>query len=111
MPLQSAQWSNACAPGYWSSEEWQRLNPDALGAKEALFQRFLDSHDAATIQGGFNCLLSPKVQATLGSSPESSIDPETPIEVVDRQTGEVVRSGGYSQWVTARQVQDRRDNK
>jgi N12 class adenine-specific DNA methylase len=58
--------------GVMSAEEWQRLNPDALGAKEALFQRFLDSHTAETIAGGFNRLLSPKVQGVLGSSEETS---------------------------------------
>ena len=54
--------------GVFSAEEWQRINPDALGAREALFQRFLDSHDANTIASGFNRLLSKPVQAVLGSS-------------------------------------------
>jgi len=97
--------------GIISAVEWQRLNPDALGAKEALFQRFLDSHDAKTIASGFNRLLTPKAQAVLGSSEESAISPETPIEVIDTQTGEVVWTGTYAQRTTARRVQDRRDNK
>ena len=61
--------------GIISAVEWQRLNPDALGAKEALFQRFLDSHDAKTIASGFNRLLTPKAQAVLGSSAEQQVDP------------------------------------
>lgn len=55
--------------GVLSAEEWQRLNPDILTPKEALLQRFLDSHDENSIQGGFNRLLSKPVQAALASSP------------------------------------------
>ncbi len=55
--------------GVMSAAEWQRLNPDALTAKESLFQRFLDSWDASNIHQGFSKLLSPGVQSALGSSP------------------------------------------
>ncbi|MCE5310432.1 MAG: zeta toxin family protein [Acidobacteriales bacterium] len=54
--------------GIYSAEEWQRLNPDALTPKAALFQRFLDSHTPETIQSGLNRLLSKPAQTVLASS-------------------------------------------
>jgi hypothetical protein len=41
---------------------------------------------------------------------ESEIDPNTPYEVVDTQTGEIVWKGTYAKRNVARRVVDRRDN-
>jgi hypothetical protein len=48
--------------GVFSAAEWQRLNPDALGAREALFQRFLDSYTPESMQGGVAALLAKPVR-------------------------------------------------
>lgn len=55
--------------GVVSAPEWQRLNPDFLTPTEALFQRFLDSHNEKTIQEGMRRLLNKETQAVLASSP------------------------------------------
>src|SRR5690606_21348765 len=55
--------------GVLSAEAWQQANPDALSQRAAIFQRFLDSHSAKSLRGGLEKLLSPDVQARLGSSP------------------------------------------
>lgn len=55
--------------GVISADEWQRLNPDSLTEREALFQRFLDSHTPKTIRSGMNRMLSKPVQEALASSP------------------------------------------
>lgn len=118
LPLQQRKAMNAAIgaeverlrDGVVSAPEWQRLNPDALSPMEAMFQRVLDSHTPQTLPAGMGKMLSKSGQAALASSP-APIDPNTPIEVVDTQTGEVVWKGTYAQRETARRVQDRRDNK
>lgn len=42
---------------------------------------------------------------------ENTIDPDTPVEVVNRKTGEVVWTGTYAKRNTARKVRDKRDEK
>jgi N12 class adenine-specific DNA methylase len=67
--------------GVFSAEEWQRLNPDALQPRQAMLQRFIDSHTPESIQSGFNRLTSPQVQEAIALA--SSFVPTISTDFVD----------------------------
>lgn len=72
--------------GVISAKEWQKQNP-GLDRLTAGFQQFLDNHDAKSIRGGINKLLSQKGQEviaelSLASSP--SVSPAQDAQLANR---------------------------
>jgi hypothetical protein len=93
--------------GVISATEWQRLNPDELSAKAAMFQRVIDSHTAETFREGFNRILSKPAQAVLASSPTpESSTPRKHLGILRKNMPQIPinRRGRFARWMLSQGI-------